>query len=93
MARPDMTRYEDAWTAEIYDFETARGWGERDVGFYLGLAAESSGPVLELACGTGRVTLPLARSGVEVTGIDISPTCWRWPAASWRPRSRRCRGE
>ena len=73
MTRPDLNRYEDAWTAEIYDFEQARSWGERDVAFYLSLAAESPGPVLELACGTGRVTLPLARSGVEVTGIDISP--------------------
>ncbi len=33
----------------------------------------SSGPVLELGIGTGRVALPIARSGVEVHGIDISP--------------------
>src|SRR5438874_2082361 len=33
----------------------------------------SSGPVLELGIGTGRVALPVARSGVEVHGIDISP--------------------
>jgi SAM-dependent methyltransferase len=31
------------------------------------------GPALELAIGTGRIALPLARRGVEVTGIDISP--------------------
>jgi len=73
MTRPDMNRYEDAWTAEIYDFEQARDWGDRDLPFYLGLAAKFPGPVWELACGTGRVTLPLARKGVEVTGLDISP--------------------
>jgi len=71
--KPDLNRYEDRWTAEIYDFEQARDWGDRDVPFYLGLAAEFPGPVLELGCGTGRVTLLLARSGAEVTGLDISP--------------------
>ena len=30
-------------------------------------------PVLELACGTGRLTIPLAESGAEVVGLDISP--------------------
>jgi len=71
--KADLNRYEDPWTAEIYDFEQARDWGDRDVPFYLGLAAKFPGPVWELACGTGRVTLPLARKGVEVTGLDISP--------------------
>jgi SAM-dependent methyltransferase len=32
-----------------------------------------SGPVLELGIGTGRIALPLARRGVEVHGIDLSP--------------------
>jgi ubiquinone/menaquinone biosynthesis C-methylase UbiE len=71
--RPDLTRYEDPWTAQVYDYEVAESWGERDVAFYLRLAQESGGPVLELACGTGRVALPLARAGVRVTGLDISP--------------------
>ena len=43
-----------------------------DRDFYLDLAREYGGPVLELGCGTGRVTLPLARQGVDVTGIDAS---------------------
>lgn len=30
------------------------------------------GPVLELACGTGRITIPIAKEGFDVTGIDIS---------------------
>jgi SAM-dependent methyltransferase len=49
-------------------------WGNEqvDVPFYLAMAKETGGPVCELACGTGRVLLPLARAGFEVTGIDVS---------------------
>jgi SAM-dependent methyltransferase len=35
-------------------------------------AARSGSPILELACGTGRVLLPLAREGYELTGVDVS---------------------
>lgn len=44
-----------------------------DLEFYQDLAAASEPPVLELACGTGRVTLPLARRGIPVVGLDRSP--------------------
>jgi SAM-dependent methyltransferase len=49
-------------------------WGnvQADVPFYLAMAKETGGPVCELACGTGRVLLPLARAGFETTGIDLS---------------------
>ncbi len=63
----------DAWKAAIYDARTAAEWADRDLDFYLGLAREFGGPVLELACGTGRVLLPLARAGYEVMGVDLSP--------------------
>jgi SAM-dependent methyltransferase len=43
-----------------------------DVAFYAKLAGEARGRVLELACGTGRVTLALAERGYDVTGVDIS---------------------
>jgi SAM-dependent methyltransferase len=43
------------------------------VGFYRALAEETGGPVLELACGTGRVTIPIAQLGFSVTGLDIVP--------------------
>lgn len=46
-----------------------------DVEFYLALAkrAQAAGrPVLELACGTGRVAIPIAREGVSIVGLDQS---------------------
>jgi SAM-dependent methyltransferase len=44
-----------------------------DVGFYVGHASESGGPVVELAIGTGRIAVPIAEAGVPVIGIDSSP--------------------
>ena len=43
-----------------------------DVAFYERLARETGGPVLELACGTGRIALPLAERGLDITGVDAS---------------------
>lgn len=41
--------------------------------FYVDLARESGGPVLDLACGTGRVTLAIAEAGIETVGLDLAP--------------------
>lgn len=46
---------------------------EGDIRFYLSQARQTGGPILELGCGTGRVALPLANRGFEVTGLDVSP--------------------
>jgi len=43
-----------------------------DAAFYLGLARQARGPVLELGCGSGRVLLPIARAGIPCTGLDAS---------------------
>jgi SAM-dependent methyltransferase len=43
-----------------------------DLPFYLELAEQHRGPVLEIACGTGRVALPIARRGIEICGVDNS---------------------
>jgi SAM-dependent methyltransferase len=43
-----------------------------DVPFYVDVARKSGGPVLEIACGTGRVLLPIAREGIEIQGVDNS---------------------
>jgi ubiquinone/menaquinone biosynthesis C-methylase UbiE len=71
------TYYLDARVAAGYDEEhRGREITEADIPFYLELAKEAAAAgqsVLELACGTGRVTLPLAQAGVRVTGIDSSP--------------------
>lgn len=56
--------------AEYYDL-TNRGVAG-DVEFYAGMAKEAGGDVLELACGTGRVTIPAAQAGAVVTGLDLS---------------------
>lgn len=58
--------------APFYDWENAQTLGRRDVPFWRRVAAGAGGPVLELGCGTGRVSLPLARAGVHLVGIDRS---------------------
>jgi SAM-dependent methyltransferase len=56
--------------AELYDLVSPRDAAME--AFYLG-AAKANGPrVLELACGSGRFTVPLAAAGLEVTGLDLS---------------------
>jgi SAM-dependent methyltransferase len=42
-----------------------------DIPLFLEQAQAANGPVLELACGTGRVLLPLARAGIDITGLDV----------------------
>ena len=44
-----------------------------DVVFYVDHALASGGPVVELAVGTGRIAVPIARAGIEVIGVDTSP--------------------
>jgi SAM-dependent methyltransferase len=58
--------------APFYDWENAQTLGRRDVPFWRRVAAAARGRVLELGCGTARVSLPLARAGVELVGIDRS---------------------
>jgi SAM-dependent methyltransferase len=58
--------------AAFYDWENAQTMGRRDVRFWEGLARRTGGRILELGCGTGRVTLPLARTGASVVGVDRS---------------------
>ena len=72
-----MSRTRDGWRgwdeyAAFYDWENAQTVRRRDVAFWERLAAAADGPVLELGCGTGRITLPVARSGAAVIGIDRS---------------------
>jgi SAM-dependent methyltransferase len=60
-------RYDD-WSSQMTE----------DVPFYVGLAREADGPLVELAVGNGRVAIPVAReTGRRVTGIDSSPEMLR----------------
>jgi SAM-dependent methyltransferase len=43
-----------------------------DVEFYVELAREAGGPVVELGVGTGRIAIPTAEAGVPVIGVDSS---------------------
>lgn len=43
-----------------------------DIAYYSAIARQTQGPILELACGTGRLTLPMARAGATVCGVDLS---------------------
>jgi len=58
--------------APFYDWENAQTLGRRDVPFWRRVVAHTNGPVLELGCGTGRVTRPLATAGVNIVGVDRS---------------------
>jgi len=74
--------------APYYDWENRQTVGRRDIAFWSAFAkaptftkapagrsarrAGDRGPVLELGCGTGRVAIPVARSGARVVGIDRS---------------------
>jgi SAM-dependent methyltransferase len=59
--------------AEFYDRLVSELNSDAEVGFYASIAGPSSASVLELGCGSGRLILPLARAGHDVTGIDNSP--------------------
>jgi SAM-dependent methyltransferase len=43
-----------------------------DIDYYVRLARESKGPVLEYGVGNGRIALHVARAGIEVFGVDLS---------------------
>ncbi len=74
--------------APFYDWENSRTVGRRDIPFWRRHVAECGGPVLELGCGTGRVLLPVARTGVQVVGVDRSTAM----LGHARRRLRRARG-
>jgi SAM-dependent methyltransferase len=82
--------------AELYDFEYRRR--RADVTFYRRLAVDRMnfgrpGPILDLACGTGRLTIPLLRDGHVVVGVDrsrsmLARAAQRVQRLSATPRSR-----
>src|SRR5213595_3254957 len=66
-----MSSWYDAWADRYEDWSPS---STADVPFYVGLAREADGPLVELAVGTGRVAIPVARAtSRRVVGIDSSP--------------------
>ncbi|HYE51612.1 MAG TPA: class I SAM-dependent methyltransferase [Azospirillaceae bacterium] len=73
-------RYYDSdypWPEEVADrpdrLETlARTGILQDIRYYEAQVEAVGGPVLDVFCGTGRITIPVARRGVAVTGVDSS---------------------
>jgi SAM-dependent methyltransferase len=57
-----IARLYDPWSASVTE----------DVEFYVEEARASGGPVVELACGTGRIAVPVAKAGIAVIGVDGS---------------------
>lgn len=57
-----IARLYDPWSRSVTE----------DVAFYVGLARESGGPVVELGVGTGRIAVPTAAAGISVIGVDSS---------------------
>lgn len=43
-----------------------------DTNFFVEEAIRIGGPILEVACGTGRIAIPIAKKGIEIVGLDIS---------------------
>jgi SAM-dependent methyltransferase len=65
--------------ADYYDWENSQTVGRRDIAFWSDFARRASSRqglsrslILELGCGTGRVAIPVAKSGATVIGIDRS---------------------
>lgn len=65
----ELLHYADG---DWYDAEYVHIGG--DIPYYESVAREVSGSILELACGTGRLTEPMAKAGATVVGLDIAPS-------------------
>jgi SAM-dependent methyltransferase len=65
-----LRRFFNDITPLVYDLQFRPDYP--DLAFWAELCGEWGGPVLELGCGTGRVSIPLARDGLEVVGVDLA---------------------
>ena len=77
MAKLPKRQAREGWAgwddyAPFYDWENAQTLDRRDVRFWRRMAVRANGSVLELGCGTGRVTIPVARAGARIVGVDRS---------------------
>jgi 2-polyprenyl-3-methyl-5-hydroxy-6-metoxy-1,4-benzoquinol methylase len=78
MSWDDFNKYYD------WEFSIMCTRQKHDAVLWKKLAEEFGGPILELGCGSGRITIPLAEQGYEVNALDISvflPTSTHFTAA------------
>ena len=68
------------WSAGDYDL-ISRGFRDEAEAFVDRLALTERDEVLDAACGTGNLTIPAARAGATVTGLDLIPTLLETTAA------------
>ncbi len=91
MADPGVTA---ACLARYYDLDLEDDPGDLDL--YRAMAERTGGPILELAAGSGRLAVPLARSGYAVTAVDNDPAMLLRAEQAWaatrRPAGRRGAG-
>src|ERR1043165_9575832 len=66
-AKTEATPFDDG---ALYDLFLGDGF-DYGTDFYSGLAKAAGGPVLDVACGTGRILLPLLKAGVDIEGLDL----------------------
>ena len=59
--------------SEFYDYVVPYQ-SRKDIDFFVGMAQEEGGPVLEVGCGSGRILIPTAKAGIEIVGLDLSPS-------------------
>jgi SAM-dependent methyltransferase len=69
--RPDKDRPLPEYDplADLYDLEYTH---DHDVPFWLSVAGREGGPIVEWGAGTGRLAIPLAKAGFDVTGVELS---------------------
>ena len=70
--RPSLDEGTSAHYSDATYYDRAYRRLKADLNFYLQTALEIGGPVLELGCGTGRVTFPIASAGIDIVGVDLS---------------------
>src|SRR5438067_1269037 len=72
--RPSFREGWHGWDAyaPFYDWQNAHTRAQRDIPVCRRIASAAAGTLLELGCGTGRVSVPLAKAGVDLVGIDRS---------------------
>src|SRR6266849_6120677 len=62
----------DSFIADYYDESPVVSGRLQDVAFYRDAARDFGDPILELGCGTGRITMSIAEAGKRITGLDLS---------------------